>query len=701
MTEQVYKEDAMAKTMTRPSLRSVQEFQAGTIRFIVTVLMLGIIGIAGTQDVFDFDWTVYLVLFAGHIIWFGALLLHVAWKPEFNRNRTYLGAVADVSGTSCTIFLIGNAVTPFFMLYIWSFLSQGTRFGKINLLVAAMAGFVGYSVVAALLGEWNERPLEIAFMLLFLAVLPMYQNSLLSKLHSAKLEAEEANKARGNFLATMTHELRTPLSGVIGMARLLNGTRLNDEQKEYLESINSSAKVLQSLIGDILDLSKIDSGKLALKPVRFDIRALLVETAAALSSQALDKGVEVVCRVSPGTPELLYGDELRMRQILFNLAGNAVKFTEQGHVCIQVEVCNPDNDVRVRHVRISVHDTGIGIAEDKLSEIFQSFWQAEAGTTRRYGGTGLGTTISRDLALMMNGAIGVESEEGVGSTFWVKVPLLDKDVLQAPVPPAVLSGRKVVVLESNPESAAAIAETCKSAGMLVQVVSRIDELGAIGAEKRGPQVDLLLVADSPKGVDMAGMARMIRNMLGGNETPVLYLHYARRKHVVTEAQALTLAKPFSSVSLWLYMAGLFDSNGVLSMGSQNAAQLAVQAPDSNKRILVAEDDNINAKLVCNLLEKAGRHPTLVRDGHAALQAARETPFDLALIDLRMPKMDGVDFTRAWRSEEPDGMRLPIIALTANAAEDAKAECLEAGMDEFLTKPVDPDMLDELLRHYGV
>ena len=679
-------------------LRSSQEFQSGVVRLLVWVLMLLMLGIAGTQGVYDMNWELFTLLFSTHLAWYLAILIHVMRRPQLIRPRTYLSVVADMSGTSLCIFLSGNPISPFALLYVLSFLSQGTRYGRNNLIATSIVSLISFSIVSAMLDGWSRSPIELGFMLLFLVTLPLYQYTLLNKLHAAKQAAETANQARGNFLATMTHELRTPLSGVIGMAGLLNGTRMNDEQKEYLDSINASAQVLQSLIGDILDLSKIDAGKLELKAVRFDIRDTLVEIATALSNQALDKGVEVVCRVDPAVPELVYGDELRFRQILFNLVGNAIKFTEEGEVCIGVTMESADEDLAARHLRVSVRDTGIGIQSKKLAEIFDSFWQADSTTTRRFGGTGLGTTIARDLTALMDGVIGVESEEGKGSTFWIKLPMLDSERLSAPQPPALLRHRRVLVMEHNDAGAEALRDACRAADMQVSVVSRIEELGALSSGGKAEPVDLLLVSDSPNGMDLTGLASMMRNILGRN-VPVIYLHYPRRKVALSESNAVSLSKPFSMVALWHSLASALQPEYAHALQA-DAAGLGFEEDSVGASVLVAEDDTINAKLIRSLLGKAGHQVTLVRDGEAALKAATADEFDIALIDLRMPRMDGIDFTKAYRAQEKTGERLPIIALTANAAEDARAECIEAGMDEFLTKPVDPPVLEELMRSFG-
>ncbi len=681
--------------MFSPEIRRSQEFHSAMIRIGVWILMASVLSIAGQTGYYQFDWSVMTGLFLLHFAWYVAILLHIVRRPELLRGRTYIAILCDLSGTTLSIYLSGMAASPFYLLYLVLFLSQGMRYGRTNLMLATICSFFSFGIIATVLDGWTTAPLEVGFMLLFLCVLPFYQSSLLRRLQQAKAAAEDANQARGIFLATMTHELRTPLSGVIGMAGLLNNTPLDDEQKEYLDSVNSSANVLQLLIGDILDLSKIDAGKLEIRSVRFDVRHTLMEISNALSNQALDKGIEIVCKVDPAVPSALSGDELRFRQILFNLIGNAVKFTDSGHVVVMVKVVPPDQDVVCQHIRVSVRDTGIGMDEQQLVSLFGSFWQANLSSTRRYGGTGLGTTIARDLTHLMHGGIGVESEMGKGSEFWVKLPFLHRDLMAVPSAPAVLKGCSALIFEYDSESASAIRQSCVAAGMQVKVVSRVEELDRLSAAGQ-PQITMLLLADAPVGLDLVGLSGKIRRLLETPMLPVVYLHYARRKLPLAETAAASITKPFDMLDLWQAMSGLLVSD--LQMQEQS---LPLSAPDQDVDtesldVLVAEDDRINAKLIASLLGKAGHRVTLVGDGQLALEKARSDSFDIALIDLRMPKMDGIDFTLAYRRQEDGGRHLPIIALTANTVEDAKTECLAAGMDEFLAKPINPGTLNELL-----
>ncbi|RMG38776.1 MAG: response regulator [Gammaproteobacteria bacterium] len=691
----------MLKSIVRPEVSDSPEFQSAVIRLMAWLLMMTYLAAAAMHGVYHFDWRWFGLLFGVHFVWYSSLLLHVVSNPRVLPGRTYLGMVADISGNAFAIYLAGNAVTPFVLIFVWIFLSQGTRYGSRNLAIAAVLSVFSYAVDATALGGWRKQPFEVGFILFFLIILPLYHYALLRRLHRTRQAAEEASRARGNFLATMTHELRTPLSGVIGMAGLLKETQLDHEQQGYVDAINISAGVLQSLIGDILDLSKIDAGKLELRKSHFDIRQSVMEVCRVLGSQALDRRLELICRIHPDVPARVFGDDLRFRQVLFNLLGNALKFTEQGEVMVEVAVVGNGGLVSGPSLEVAVKDTGIGIPKAEMSRIFDSFWQADDSTTRRHGGSGLGTTIARDLTRLMGGNIGVESEEGRGSRFWVRLPLIDRSRADPPKAPAILAGHRVLCIESNASMALAIREALVAAGMEVLMLEGVDAVSGL-PETRRAGLDLVILSDTPSGIDLCGEAQRLRQRLG-HPVPMVLGHYPRRGLHMGDTRSVFLDKPFGPKELWDACA-----EALAPVTSRHEAGRTVEhrhresCEESGLHVLVAEDDNVNAQLIHSLLTRKGHRVTLMRDGEAALQAAMGCDFDLALIDLRMPKRDGLDFTRSWRAHESAvgaERRLPIIALTANVAEEARDACLDAGMDDFLTKPVDPETLDGLIARY--
>ncbi len=702
-------------------LRENPEFQSALVRIAIWSFAICYIGIGAATDAYEVNLDYYLTLFSGYLVLNLAILISVLIRGEWNARR-YLSQIIDIVAVSLAIYLTGDPVSPFYLVYIWIFISAGTRYGRPHLAVAATSAVLSYSAVLMVLEVDAKHRLDVLFHLLVLVLLPLYQDSLLRKLRRARQAAERANKAKGHFLAHMTHELRTPLTGVLGMAQLLRDSPLDAEQKEHVDAIVGSANMLRALIGDILDLSKIDAQKLQLEATLFDLRGPMKEVCDLLQGQALTKGLEMVCDISPEVPERVRGDELRLRQILFNLIGNAVKFTEHGEVVVRAHIGEPIDTLPQRHLVIEVVDTGIGIPADKLSLIFDSFSQADDSTTRRYGGTGLGTTIARDLTELMGGSIEVSSEPGKGSRFRARLPLMDRDGLPPPpTPDPVLQGRRALIYERDPAMRALITEICRDLGMIGFDEYDIGRLAELVQAAGG--VDLLIVADTPDRVDLAAVVATFRRVLDA-PVPALLLIYAARRADLGDTDFRYLTKPFLRHELAAAIRGAIAAE-TLALPAQPpspsrstpSAQADVNSPPvptrstipsgpaAGVRVLVAEDNDIAAKVITKLLAKQGAEVSLATDGNQALRLALsdEHQFDLAFVDLRMPGLDGIGFTRALRKAEAGEQRKErrvVVALTANAAEDVKNQCLEAGMDAFLTKPVDPTALIEMVRRHG-
>ncbi len=696
----------------RPELRRSPEFQSALVRLGMWTFSACYIGLGIGTDYLSVDLGKFVALFSIYFAAFGVLLWSVVRRPDWAARR-YVALVLDITATSFAIFLTSHAISPFYLFYIWIFISAGTRYGRTHLIVASVASVVAYNVVLIALDEWGRHTFEAAFFLLLLVALPWYQHSLLRKVQAARAEAERANKAKGDFLANMTHELRTPLTGVIGMAQLLQSTELTGEQRDYVDAIDNSAQVLAGIIGDILDFSKIDAHMLVLESVPFDLRVTIQDVCGVLGTQALGKGLELLIRVDPAVPAKVLGDPLRVRQILFNLVGNAVKFTHQGGVTVQLGPWTgplpaaqagrgrrrtPEPEARPQ-LLLEVLDTGIGIPADKISQIFESFRQADDSTTRRYGGTGLGTSIARDLAGLMGGEIGVDSEEGQGSHFWVRLPLAAASVAE-PIRPDLaqsLSGRNIAVYETTAATRALIRDACRYGGGDCRFLDDIGQLGTLATQAPAP--DLLILADSPQGVDLGGVLTLMRRVFSPMP-PCLLLTYAARRIGSGVEGYRTLSKPFLTRDLTEAMARALAPAAAGALGAHPApppaGAIAATRPDAGQiRILVAEDNDIAARVITTLLRKQGYAVDRVADGGAALELGQAQPFDLAIIDLRMPVLDGIAFTRAYRAAE-GGRHLPIVALTANASEDLAVACREAGMDAFLAKPVKPAELAEVI-----
>ncbi|MEJ2452564.1 MAG: ATP-binding protein [Candidatus Thiodiazotropha sp.] len=681
-----------SKFLSHEMLRN-PEFQSALVRLGIWFFSILYIGLGAWTAYYDVNVPLYYLLFGGYFIFFVVTLISVYQMPVMP-VRPYITLLIDISAVSLAIFLTSEAISPFYLLYIWIFVSYGTRYGKIVLMVASILSVAAYNVVLIALNEWGIHAFEAFFFLFLLVMLPLYQYSLLRKLHKARQEAEHANKARGDFLATMTHELRTPLIGILGMARLMQGTPLDAEQKEYLHSIRSSAQLLRALIGDILDFSKIDANKLELVDETFDIRRLVSSVTSALANEAQEKQLDLRCWIDPRLPRMLQGDNLRISQILFNLLGNAIKFTERGSVMLRISAVDSHENLAQPHVLIEIEDTGIGIPQDKLDRIFDMFWQLDASNSRRYGGTGLGTTVARDLSRRMGGEITVRSQIGVGSTFAVRLPLIKQQGMAQPVSAPLLEGKRILIFESNEQDMNLHLKLAEELGMQAVAVLSLKAL----TPYLDQIFDVVLVCDTLAGIALNQALSRIE-ILEGNPT-ILLAGYRGRTIGIPSPVSRVLMKPFLADDL--YEAVVDPLRMRESERASLSSALGHEVRESSGiQILLAEDNAIAAKVLSTLLLQRGHSLQVVKDGKEALEAVAKIDYHLAFIDLRMPRMDGIEFTRRYRATESASRHLPIYALTANTAEDAMKHCLDAGMDGFLNKPVEPEQLDAIImRHTG-
>jgi PAS domain S-box-containing protein len=528
--------------------------------------------------------------------------------------------------------------------------------------------------------------------------------TLVRELELSKSRAEEATEAKSAFLANMSHEIRTPLTAILGMTSLALDTRLSPEQKDYLTTVRSSAEALLDVINDVLDFSKIEAQRLDLESTEFDVRETVGDAVALLAHRAAEKGLELLFDISSDVPATVVGDPGRLRQVLLNIVGNAVKFTSKGEVIVRVTL-EPENvgDGGRVWLNFAISDSGIGIPQDKLAHVFEAFTQADASTTRRYGGTGLGLAIARRLVELMNGRLSVTSEEGRGSTFHFTAGFqpsaIDGEGVR-PAQPRELEGLRVLVVDDHATNRRILTEMLSSWRMrpvaVADALSALEELQKASPTARRYHA-VISDCQMPE-VDGYTLAKWIKHDDRLRQTPFVMLTSLGRSEDPARLRRLGisryLTKPVKHSDLFDALASLFT---VAPKREKRRAKPTLAARARRPlRILVAEDQAVNRRLVTTILEKRGHTIVQVEDGRqacAALAAPGAKPFDVIVMDLQMPEMGGLEATQVIRQREAGTRRrVPIVALTAHAMKGDRDRCLAGGMDEYLSKPIDTSLL---------
>lgn len=623
-----------------------------------------------------------------------AIVVAILIRPQRSAWRRGFGAVVDLGTTTYLMWTNGEVGAPLYGIYLWVTFGNGFRYGVRSLYGSHVMSLAGFGAVVAFNPFWHQHALMAGGFLILLAAVPLYGAVLLKGVTTAQDKAEQANAAKSRFLSVMSHEIRTPLNGIIGINALLRKTKVTPEQLDLINTLGMSSEVLLSLLDNVLDIAKIEAGKMPIEQVDFDLHLMIDGAMKIAATHAAAKGLHFGAFVDAAVPRFVVGDPHRLRQVLINLLSNATKFTDQGGVHLRMTVVRQRSGTIT--VRGEVIDTGVGMSTDAIAQIFQPFVQADQSTTRQFGGTGLGTTIARQLIELMGGRMGADSAPNQGSTFWFEVPLRTREAADAQSP---LPGIRVLLLGLKPELDEHLTQLLRSWQVTVESSPGADaaKTSSTANDTRTPWHVVIVNQDghSEPILDLNQMQpgwerhpsviALNPPAAAGNRWTMVKWPYTAALSLPITADALHRALHFAAID---------------EITSQaRAARWEKQHPRNRSggrlRILVAEDNATNRKIIAQVLEHGGYEVTLATTGTQAVEALQWSEFDVVILDKYMPGMSGMEVAERYIALRGEP-RAPMIMLTAEATAEAMQQCKAAGMQAFLTKPIDPEMLFETI-----
>ena len=662
------------------------------VRLAYAVVLWGFVAAAGMAWGFDAPHVLWpmVVVAAGTAVAAG-LLIHALVSLRNSELRKTLAIFHDIGFLSMFMILGEEITAPFFPIYLWVILGYGFRFGVKYLYRAAWLAILLFAVVVATTGFWREQILLAAGLLSSLIVLPLYVASLINRLHEAKAMAERANAAKGEFLATISHEVRTPLNAIIGLSDILRGSPLNGEQRQMIRSIGSAGRTLFDMMGDILHLARTEAGTQTVENEPFDLYDLLAATEAIVVPQAKEKRLQMSVYLAPSVPAGIVGARKSVQEVLINLLTNAIKFTETGFVRLTVDVQRDADDQARLH--FAVTDTGMGVPKDEQDVIFESFVQSSANRRLDTGGAGLGLAICTRLVALMGGRIGVDSEPDAGSTFWFTVPLETAEQAARTPPAAVDSATQAFILAGleNTPAVQALLDRIKTTTCIASSVDQL--LASVAAHQiGGGGRPLVLVPGSLSTDELDHLDGFF--MHADQVIDPLALMVTSAEHGVPAGHGLAIAALLDAAGddgeierIHRLVASFTSSSTELDGGTDRTRSMSV---------LVAEDNRVNRQITGRILETLGHKPFFARDGEEVLDAVEDETFDLIFMDINMPIIDGLEATKLIRVSMGSDAHLPIIGLTADATPQAHKRCIEAGMDAVIHKPISVAMVRSIL-----